>query len=150
MVRHGAEQEDLIRSGFLLSCPKDESEGVCKERKEETPRPVVGRVLALPKRVRMCGLVKRCEGGQRSRALPIESRVFSGLRVSIQSLLKQPPWEPINLSAAHISITRANVLSITDEHTQSGIYSPFAVWPLPEAPHRSPSPDDSVVRGMTI
>lgn len=119
------------------------------ERKKETPRPVVGGVLVLPKHVRMCGRVKRCEGGQRSRALPVESRVFSGLRVSIQSLLNQPPWEPINLSAAVILITRTSVLSITDVHTQSGIYSPFAV-PLPEALHRSQSPDDSIVRGMTI
>lgn len=63
------------------------------------------------------------EDGERPRL--IESRVFSGLKVSIQSLLKQSPWEPINLSAAAISIRRGHTLasSLTHMHAQCSIYS---------------------------
>lgn len=56
------------------------------------------------KNVRMCRRMRRCEDGERERAWPIESRVFLGLKVSLQSLLMQSPWEPINLSAAALSI----------------------------------------------
>lgn len=56
------------------------------------------------KNVRMCRRMRRCEAGERERAWPIESRVFSGSKVSLQSLLMQSPWEPINLSAAALSI----------------------------------------------
>lgn len=67
----------------------------------------------IKKNVRMCRRARRCEGGESERAWPIESRVFSGSKVSLQSLLMQSPWEPINLSAAAISIRRGHTLRHT-------------------------------------
>lgn len=73
------------------------------------------------KHVRMCGQGRRCEDEERERARPIESGVFSGLKVSLQSLLKQRPWEPINLSATAISIRRGRTLTfcLTHMHTHN-------------------------------
>lgn len=67
------------------------------------------------KKVRMC---RRCEEGERERAWPIESRVFSGSKVSLQSLLMQSPWEPFNLVAAAISIRRGHLWTHLHTHTR--------------------------------
>lgn len=79
--------------------------------------PLLPRARDQRKRVRMCRRVRRCEEGERERAWPIENRVFSGSKVSLQSLLMQSPWEPFNLVAAAISIRRGHLWTHLHTHT---------------------------------
>lgn len=91
------EEEDLIRPCFLL-CWQDFGQD---------------NVLGWEKHVRMCEL-ERCVDGMSTRprsnwkALPI-----SGLKVSLRSLLKPPPWEPINPSATAVSIRCTHSLAFS-------------------------------------
>ena len=75
----------------------------------------------------MCGRMRRYEHVYRERAWSIESSVFSGSKVSLQSLLMQSPWEPISVPLQYRSLvgtrTLGHTLAFFLTHTQYSIHS---------------------------